>query len=817
VVSKRKLNTQNNFSEEFLRTVFLHAGDGIFLVEDQKIISANPRGCEMFGYSYDEIIGLPLMEQIPADEIPRITKKLGQLAVTKFVISESAFYRKDGSRMAVEISGRMLSNGQILGIMRDITERKKNEELLRSSQEQFRQLVASAPDAVFSVNEAGRIVIANEEAERLLGYSYDELIGMDIEQLVPLNHRSAHSDRRIAYMKQLPTRYLGSGLELMAQHKNGEHIPVDIKLSHTRTETGIHVVAFMRDMSEQKKTERRIRQQAELIDLAYAAVIVLDMQGYVQYWNDSASQLYVWTFAEVTNQDVHALLQTQFPVAYEAVLDALLTKGYWDGELTHICKDGRKVVVASRQALQRDLAGNPIAILEVNLDITERIQKDAELRDAHARILENERMMASFEERERLSRELHDSIGQTLGYINMQVDAIRELVESGDKERLISMLERLSEVAHESHRDIRSYIQELKGSAPVMHQDFFDALDRYCKHYEQVYKFKVELNLPKTLPDVLASAQVETHLIYIIREALGNARRYSGESGASVRIEVDNEYLQVVIEDHGIGFDKKQNQNQRDKESHFGLRIMRDRAGEVGGTVQVESAPGQGTRVIVHLPRRLFEGESLLARVMIVDDHPLFVDGLRNMLAARGVHVVGVANDGLEAQKMVRLIRPDIILMDIHMPRMNGLEATRLIRAELPMIKVAMLTTSMDEEDVFEALKYGASGYFSKGMEANEFMQRLGEIARGEAEFSVGMASQLLDMFSKKAAELAELSERQAEILRLVAQGLTYHEVGDRLYLTERTVKYHMGEILSRLHLKGRGEAEEYAKRRGLV
>ena len=559
---------QTRLSDEFLQNIFLQAGDGIFLVEDSQIIAANPRGCEMFGYSSAEIIGLPLMEQIPPDEIEHITAKLGLLAVTKFVVSESAFYRKDGSRMEVEISGRMLSNGHILGIMRNITERKQAEKALRD-----------------------------------------------------------------------------------AQHK----------------------------------------------------------------------------------------------------------------------------------------------------------------------LMENEREMALLNERERLARELHDSIGQTFGYISMQSEAIREFIGRGDVESAQPLLARLSEVAQESHHDLRAYIQGLKSRTPFIHQEFFAALERYCRHYEQAYLFKVELDLPRRLPEVLASVQVETHLIYIIREAVGNARRYSGEKQATVSMTVEEEFVLAVIEDHGLGFDAHYSGPERRKGTHFGLRIMRERAEEVGGTVVVESASGQGTRVIVRLPRKLSNGDSLTARILIVDDHPLFIDGLRNMLGARGAHVIGAARNGQEARELARTLKPDLILMDINMPHMNGLEATRLIKAEIPQVKIVMLTTSMAEEDVFEALRVGASGYLPKGISGDEFMSRLTEVIRGEAEFSAEMANQLLGMFAEKALQMAELTERQSEILQLVAHGLTYREIGDRLYLTERTIKYHMGEILSRLHLKGRQEAEEYAKRRGLA
>ena len=356
---------------------------------------------------------------------------------------------------------------------------------------------------------------------------------------------------------------------------------------------------------------------------------------------------------------------------------------------------------------------------------------------------------------------------------------------------------------------------------PVIHQEFFAALDNYCKHYEQAYVFRTQLNLPKSMPDLLTSPQVETHLTYIIREALSNARRYSGQSEASLTIKIEDDMVEAVIEDHGIGFNTDYSGPERRKGSYFGLRIMRERAEEVGGTVTVESAPGKGTRVIIRLPRRLSTDGKFTARILIVDDHPLFIDGLRNMLAARGVPVIGAAKDGTEAQAMARTLQPDLILMDINMPRMNGLEATRLIKAEMPDVKVVMLTTSAGEEDIFEALRVGASGYLLKGMSADEFMSTLAEIARGEAEFSAEMAHQMLAMFAAKATDTTPsetvLTERQTEILRLVAQSLMYKEIGERLFLTERTVKYHMGEILSRLHLKGRHEAMQYAKKQGLT
>jgi len=163
--------------------------------------------------------------------------------------------------------------------------------------------------------------------------------------------------------------------------------------------------------------------------------------------------------------------------------------------------------------------------------------------------------------------------------------------------------------------------------------------------------------------------------------------------------------------------------------------------------------------------------------------------------------------------------------MDIQMPRCNGLEATRLIKAEMPNVKIVMLTTSADEKNLFEALRNGASGYLHKAMGADEFLALLGGLTHGESIFSPGLANKTLEVFTRHKADKKpdpidsdmDLTERQLDVLRFVSQGLTYKEIGSHLFLTERTVKYHIGEILGRLHLKTRREAIDYAKHKGLA
>jgi two-component system NarL family response regulator len=209
-------------------------------------------------------------------------------------------------------------------------------------------------------------------------------------------------------------------------------------------------------------------------------------------------------------------------------------------------------------------------------------------------------------------------------------------------------------------------------------------------------------------------------------------------------------------------------------------------------------------------------------KILLVDDHPLFLEGLKTLLTVRGMEVVGTAGDGMEAVEKTRTLKPEVILMDVEMPRLNGMAATRLIKAEQPNVKIVMLTMSEKDEDLFEAIKSGACGYLLKTDETDKFFEMLSGLMKNEVPLSHGLADRVLKEFARQgkmggsAGQTVEkeafLTPRQIEVLTLVAQGLTYKEIGAKLFLSERTIKYHMGEIIERLHLENRREAIEYAR-----
>jgi DNA-binding NarL/FixJ family response regulator len=211
-------------------------------------------------------------------------------------------------------------------------------------------------------------------------------------------------------------------------------------------------------------------------------------------------------------------------------------------------------------------------------------------------------------------------------------------------------------------------------------------------------------------------------------------------------------------------------------------------------------------------------------KLIIADDHALFRDGLRSLLEAYGTKVLAEARNGQEALELARLHRPDIVLMDLDMPVMNGLDATRMISAELQDVRVVVLTASEDDADLFEAVKSGARGYLPKNLEARELFGFLEGVLKDEPALTPNLARKVLGEFAKgpapepEGAAGASLTDRERDVLDLLVQGITSNrDLAERLFVSENTVKYHLRNILYKLHLKNRAQVVAYAMRHGLV
>jgi DNA-binding NarL/FixJ family response regulator len=210
-------------------------------------------------------------------------------------------------------------------------------------------------------------------------------------------------------------------------------------------------------------------------------------------------------------------------------------------------------------------------------------------------------------------------------------------------------------------------------------------------------------------------------------------------------------------------------------------------------------------------------------RILLADDHALFRDGVASLLGAWGHVVVGQAANGDDAVRLVEDCRPDLVLMDVRMPGSTGLEATRRIAAHHPEIAIVMLTVSEDEDDLFEAIKAGARGYLLKNLEARELRAMIEAVGRGEAAISPATAFRILREFAHPApaGDVAtgpnRLTERELDVLELVTAGLRNKEIAARLGITENTAKFHLRNILEKLHAESRTELATRALREGLI
>ncbi len=209
-------------------------------------------------------------------------------------------------------------------------------------------------------------------------------------------------------------------------------------------------------------------------------------------------------------------------------------------------------------------------------------------------------------------------------------------------------------------------------------------------------------------------------------------------------------------------------------------------------------------------------------RVVVADDHPVWRDGLRADFDASGVvTIVGEASDGGEAIEVALEQMPDVVLMDLNMPTVSGVEATRRIVEEAPTIKVLILSATGEEADVLEAVKAGAGGYLLKSATSDELADALRRVRAGEPVFTPSLAGLVLNEFRRVAGGEAtpaepKLSPRENEVLKLVAKGYTYREIAEKLFISVKTVQNHVQNILTKLQLKKRYELMRYAIQRGL-
>jgi PAS domain S-box-containing protein len=345
---------------------------------------------------------------------------------------------------------------------------------------------------------------------------------------------------------------------------------------------------------------------SELLELANDAIIVRDVDSVILYWNGGAQKTYGWTPAEACGNVTHQFLKSEFPEPLDQVYEKLYKVGSWEGELVHSTRDGKRIVVASRQVLQRDSHGRTVGILEINRDVTPRKQAEEALRNLSARLLQ-----LQDEERRRIARELHDSTGQSLAALVIHLSAVSAKIADVDPSAAELLREAilLSQKASDETRTL-SY---LLYPPTLDYAGLRSALEWYIEGFTQRSKVKVDLNVSlgaDRLPEI-----VERTLFRIVQESLTNIFRHSGSDTASVQIEARSGTVRLEVADNGKGISEEilATLNSSGGQLGVGIRGMRERVRQLGGWLQIRSWPS-GTTIIVTLPVTESAGDGAGAR-----------------------------------------------------------------------------------------------------------------------------------------------------------------------------------------------------------
>ncbi len=478
-------------------------------------------------------------------------------------------------------------------------------------------VVQSSGDAIVAKDLNGIVTDWNESAERIFGYSAKEIIGKSILTIIPARRRTEEPE----ILSRIRRGELIDHYETVRRRKDGQLIDVSLTISPVNDGKGkvIGVSKIARDITDRKRNERRLTEQARLLDLSNDAILVRDAQDRITYWNHGAKQLYGYRAKEALGKVTRILLRTAHPEPLQNIRRKLKRDNRWSGELVHRRKDGTKVTVMSRWTLDRDASGNPGSVLETNTDITDRkraereLQKSKELlerlidqrtkalRLANVELegeirrrkgLEGQILEISDREQERIGQELHDGVCQQLTAIAFMARAAALRLKD---HRVVEVneLEKIARLINNSVTDARKIAHDL-------HKEEIDAAG-----FENALRGLAERKIWKTPCHIHYDAglnieddRAASEIFRILREGVVNANKHSGATEVVLEACRRKRELVFSVTDNGIGLDGLAKKNG----VGLGFHIMQYRAQSIDARLEVESPRRGGTRLTVYLP-----------------------------------------------------------------------------------------------------------------------------------------------------------------------------------------------------------------------
>lgn len=415
------------------------------------------------------------------------------------------------------------------------------------------------------------------------------------------------------------------------------------------------------------------------------------------------------------------------------------------------------------------------------------------------------------EERNRLSREMHDTIGHMLTSLIMGMESLRGSMAPGTEK---SKLETLLSLTRAGFEDIRRHIHDIQTEQtdlplPVLMTDI-------ARAFAQQTGVKIELD--QSGDPIPVPRQGRFTFMRCLQETLTNSVRHGQADHITVNLRFEKDCIVLQIRDNGTGHEALQ--------PGFGITGMRERLEALNGSLQLQSDPRNGTIVTCSLPYQSPETKQVI-HVVIVDDQPIVLEGLKTLLENEdGIHVTATAGNGLEAIQVCERMSPDLVLMDMQMPVMDGISALQTIKQAYPGIKVLMMSTFEELDQALTALKNGADGYCLKSAQLQELIETVRLVYSGGTAINREITAKMLERFDR-VSEVAEpaavdrflygLTKREMEILQYLDSGMRYKTLAAKLFLSEGTVRNYISTIYGKLGVSNREEAVEKARTEGML
>ncbi len=412
------------------------------------------------------------------------------------------------------------------------------------------------------------------------------------------------------------------------------------------------------------------------------------------------------------------------------------------------------------------------------------------------------------EERNRLSSELHDTVGHAYTSIIMGMETLRTEIAT---EMGIQRLDSLLEMGRKSIEDVRGYLHQME--SPCQSPSLIQSLQNLGVEFQE--HAQVNVSFRTFGEEYQLSRQAKIAFIRCLQESLTNAVRHGQGTEIIVSLQFEQQYTRLEVQDNGKGNVEWQ--------EGFGMNAMKERAMNLQGHLSVYTKPEEGMLVTCTIPRQT-EIKDGLIRLLIVDDQPFVRESLRTLLdRCEDLNVVGLAEDGNQAIDLCGRLQPHVILMDLDMQHMDGVEATKKIKQQWPHIRVLIFTTFQDTEQALESLRNGADGFLLKSIETLELANTIRLIHKGGTLIDQEMSHKIFEKFDEQKetpqskATAFELTAREIEILQLVAKGLRYTTIASRLYLSSGTVRNYASTAYTKLGVRNKEEAVQKALEIGII